>query len=350
MNKIISTAMAIAMMASMTAMSSAAVAGIDTAINTVDDNNLIAPFAGETIPYGESFYLSLQDEAAAGITEYDDVRSMSIKSTWDMNGSAVARVEIVKKKAAVDSEYYYYVGVNTKDSTSTKITDVSGKITVRKSGETTIEQDVDFSLGYPVATDPYQIEDEYQIHEFDGNTEDMINFNGGYFMVNTMDQNDLLIKSSSRYNSDIAAKYPNANLDFVSFNNVSFNRIGELSLYAEEDTFLYTVNNDGTLSPIKAKYDEYEGAFKISTRTLGGFVISDSKLTIVAPDVDDSTDTDTDTDTGSKPNPPTGAIAQFILSTPNELMLFDHKKLQATFIVAWSFYLCMDISYEFVLS
>ncbi len=309
MKKTISAAMAIALMSSLTAMSSAIVASVDPTLYYENDDNRIEEFTEPTIPYGETIYFELLSDLDAPITEYDEVKSMSVKTSWDMNGSAMGRAEIVKKKAAADDTYYYYLSLDTKDDVTTDETDVSGEITLRKSGETDVEFDVDFTLGYPIADDANEIIDEYQIHEFNEDEEDMLSFNDGYFIVDTVDQDDLLMRVTTRYDTGIADDYPTANLDFIGFNNVSFNRIGEMTIYADEGSALYSISGGGNLQPIDAEYDEYEEAFKFNTRTLGSYVISDRELEIddYNPPEDD-TDNNTNTDS-TKPNPGTGAKA-----------------------------------------
>jgi hypothetical protein len=88
----------------------------------------------------------------------------------------------------------------------------------------------------------------------------------------------------------------------------SFNKIGELFLPADEGTFLYVLNSDGTLSAANAEYDSYEEGFFIKTRTLGSYVISDIELDIASaveePTVDDVVET---VEEPSNANPSTGA-------------------------------------------
>jgi hypothetical protein len=126
--------------------------------------------------------------------------------------------------------------------------------------------------------------------------------------VNVTGQGKLLLYYDEKFNASVAAAYPYANLDFVNFNGASFNRTGTLSILAEEGSYLYALNADGSLSKISAEYDEYEEAFKISTRTLGKYVISDTELTLVAASTS-STASSSNSSTGTKTNPGTGAAA-----------------------------------------
>ena len=85
---------------------------------------------------------------------------------------------------------------------------------------------------------------------------------------------------------------------------------GELTIEAPEGSFLYAVNADGSVSAIKAEYDEQEEAFKLKTRTLGAYVISDSELkTGVSTGTSSESENNSGTTENVKPNPSTGAIA-----------------------------------------
>lgn len=300
MKKLITTALASAMVLSMAATSFAVVADINDNIHTANNSGLVGADNKTSYAYGTTLYFPLVSDTNTAVDSYDDVKGTAIKQTWEMNGSAISKVEIIKKKAT-DNNYYYFLSVATKDSTSTKATDVAGEIKLKKSGTNGFETGVNlgFTLAFPVAADTNEILDEVQLHKFAGDEEDVINFDGGYFTVNTVGQGDLLISSNTKFNSELASWNPQANLDFITFNNPSFNKIGELTINAPAGSFLYVLNSDKTFGKVNATYDEYEEAFKLKTRTLGSYVISDVALKTSAGS----------TDNGSKPNPGTGAIA-----------------------------------------
>ncbi len=105
--------------------------------------------------------------------------------------------------------------------------------------------------------------------------------------------------------------YDYANIDFLTFpGEPSFNRNGTLYIYADEDTYLYEVTADGA-KELDAVWDEDYEAWKLTTRTLTSYAVSDVELD-VKTSTDEDTDTDTDTgsdsstDTSEKPNPDTG--------------------------------------------
>ena len=98
--------------------------------------------------------------------------------------------------------------------------------------------------------------------------------------------------------------YDYANIDFVNFEGKpSFNKAGTLYIYADEDSFIYEVTEDGAKA-IKAEWDEDYEAWTFKTRTLKSYAISDVELDekTVTEDKDDTSST---TD-GGKTNPDTG--------------------------------------------
>ncbi len=354
----------------------------------------------EMIPYGKTFYYPLftagnttatvvetvgtldvvenNDEEPNGVVEstmaydYDYVRGVGIRATWEEGRELVEGVELVKMKmdestevgvsdmfaveetervtvtpanfagidadedewkldyvsAATDADkdiekYYYFLAVTTKTQpTETDENDLIGTIELRKSSEDfgiegdEIEVDVNVELMY-LESDKIMIHDEETVLDFgDGDTEEWIDFEDheyDYFVVDTCDQNDLVAKVTDTFNHEIGDMYPSANLHFFNGNYATFNRTGELTLTGcglfsdMDDKFLYAVDQDGEISLVADSdsdmYDEYEEAFKIKTRTLGVYFISDEELDLVEDVVVETTPEP------EKENPGTGAKA-----------------------------------------
>lgn len=333
MKKLFAIALTAAMVMSMASVAFAAddkpnddykVMGLSEGYQKIDDDVML-PDAGswnEKIPYGETVYFQLVAQNEEPVTDSDYVKSTSIKASWDMNGSAIAKVEIVKKKGS-DGEYTYYLAITGKDSTTTADTDVSGKITLKKSGKygfDEFDKTIDLTYGYyNNKNDNLVIEKDPAIWEFEtgeGAEDDEFEFaewDGAYFTVDTQGQGKIVVAADVKYNADIASKYPTANIDFFNGNGASFNKIGELFLPADVDTHIYAVNADGTLSAVKATYDEYEEGWRVKTRTLGKYLISDVELKTSVPTVTPGEDADDTVDGTVEPtvpsNPSTGARA-----------------------------------------
>ncbi len=332
----------------------------------LDPTKKVTSATAAVTPAWTVYYL-LSTTAGVALTDADQVKGATIKQTWDMGKDYVESVSIVKKKYSTIG-YFYFVAVTYKSSTSTTAYDIAGELTVKKtttttsSGATTgapftstltigtpytfsnattmniasestklynfaktgaiatqIAKDAEYASVYAATVGTDAVKDAAataaallittgtSIIEGD---QTITTDAGHYFDVDVTGQSKILLYYDEKYNATVAAVYPSANLDFVNFNGASFNKTGELTILADPDTFLYALNSDGSLSKIKAEYDEYEEAFKVTTRTLGKYVISDTELTLVAASsVASSSAVTSSTTTPVKTNPGTGAAA-----------------------------------------
>lgn len=302
-----------------------ATASADVAAKTSDKNVADAAVVTEQGKVAAAALLvtEKQDAVAAALAgnfkyvyESEAVKSIKIKQNWDMNGKLVSNVDIVKKKAVASTEleqkFIYFVAVTLKDSTSTSASDINGKIQLRKSGEfdyADMSLEVALAVGFAEANDGVITSTPKIFSEgngFSGDVEDELRFDvapDSYFTVNTNGQGKLLIAMDSRFDSEIAARFPEANLDFLNGNGATFNKTGIMSIYAPEGSYIYKVNADGSLSAIKAEYDEYEETYNFKTRTIDRYVIADAALKNTGAPVGGG---NTDTDNGTN-NPSTGA-------------------------------------------
>ena len=231
-------------------------------------------------------------------------------------------------KAADDtdssSEYKYMVVIELKDSTSTKVKDLAGDIRVGKT-QTAAKNDAEaghkFELDLEVkhyseeagntvdsitvvcdknnVNYVLEVEDDADITDIEfGSDGDL-----ALFTVNLDGQSDVNVGYSTKFDADIAAKYPDANLEFIKWTaSPVFNRTGDLYIYADEDTFIYEVTADGLKEVSKAEYDEDYGAWYLRTRKLGSYVISDTELDLSAS----SSSQDASSSGTSSSNPSTG--------------------------------------------
>ena len=92
-------------------------------------------------------------------------------------------------------------------------------------------------------------------------------------------------------NVDIVKKYPDADLTFLEFKGApTFNSNFEVEIYADEDQYIYELK-DGKISATSLKWDEDSYAFTGKARTLGAYVISDTKLSVETTAADGNPDT-----------------------------------------------------------
>lgn len=216
-----------------------------------------------------------------------------------------------KDTAKTDKKYAWVAYVDLKDSNSTKMSDLVGTIRVAKTTSADAEKvDFEIEVGYgkEEVTDSVTYDDDKPVLDFD-DIEDVIDIefgesgNDALFTVDVTGQGKVNVKFDTKFDADIAAKYPEANLEFVRWSaNPTFNRTGDLYIYADEDTFLYEVTADGLKEVSKAEYDEDYGAWYLRTRRLGTYVISDTELDLSAS----SSSGDASSSGTSSSNPTTG--------------------------------------------
>lgn len=256
----------------------------------------------------------------------DDIKGYKVYADWKVgevdDNPEVKYVKYEKEEGVYG--YGYAAVVYIPETDSSKEFDLAGTLSVAKSSskaKEAIEQNkFDFDTSY--ASTSTILED------FDGGTLD----NGGaivkfaedcgeidiefgeeaLFTVNANGQGKLNLKYDTDYNGEFASMYDYANIDFLNFAGTpSFNRNGTLYIYAPEDSYLYEVTADGA-KELDAEWDEDYEAWKLTTRTLTSYAVSDVEL-----DAQSSTDTDEDkdpdkgdssseTDNSDKPNPDTG--------------------------------------------
>ncbi len=313
-----------------------------------------APYEGRsnTVAPGKTLYIPLLTEDGSDnvglVTKSDAVKSATARASYILGKDQVSSISIVYKKysgltgaaltalgidtaPATGTGYAYFLAVATRASTSTATKDIAADVTIKKtSGKVDdVDAKVEFTFRLNLACayyydegSKYIITSDYKIFDPDGDEgEQTFNFSkddNSYFEVDVTGQSKILVKANVRFNPTVAAKYPQANLDFFSGSG-TFNKIGTLYLHAEPGSYLYNLNADGTLTRNKAHYDEYAEKFEIRTRTLGSYVISDIELDVTppateapqpeAPSPAPSVPPTTGGVVTTKPNPGTGAAA-----------------------------------------
>ena len=104
--------------------------------------------------------------------------------------------------------------------------------------------------------------------------------------------------------------YDYANIDFITFEKEpTFNKIGTAYIYADEDAYIYEVTADGAKEIKGLKWDEDYEAWKLTTRTLTSYAVSDTKLdtkTTTEDKEEGSSSTGSSSTDSGKENPDTG--------------------------------------------
>ena len=98
------------------------------------------------------------------------------------------------------------------------------------------------------------------------------------FTVDVDGQGKLNLAWNAKFDKDFGAKYNYANLHFFTFEGEpAFNKTGEMMVYADKDSFIYEVTEDGA-KELNASYDEDFEAWVFKTRKLTSYVVSNVEL------------------------------------------------------------------------
>ena len=254
----------------------------------------------------------------AAYTDKDDVKLPKAFATWD-EGKADLEVRKVKFN---NGDYRYAVVVTMPETDGNKVLDLAGTISIgtsKSAAEKYSYSKFDLVVSYapngvdknePINVEKYDggvLTDDIGIVKFDkeaGEIDIEFGDDTALFTVDVTGQGNLNLAWNVDFNKEFAGMYDYANIDFVNFEGKpSFNKTGTLYIYADEDSFIYEVTEDGAKA-IKAEWDEDYEAWTFKTRTLKSYAISDVELDekTVTEDKDDTSST---TD-GGKTNPDTG--------------------------------------------
>ena len=338
MKKILALILAFAMVASLSIVAFAAAPAygevyIDSIIGSNADMRFASidafdTMADLTLVPGDIIYIDL------GTKDSDDMKSIKLFTTNIMNLDAVSTPTIVFAKRPNGADYRYFAKITLKASTAVASKDVSFDLKLGKTSSSPIETEtISFTVKNYMNTAGYdEMAKNYgeivtattplasagvttalpvingPVCSFDDDEEESLEFGDvALFEVDTNGQStDLYLGWNTTFNSTVAAKYPDANIDFVTFAATPvFNRNGDLYLYADEDTYFYEIVNN-EIKATKAVYDEDYGAFTLKTRKLGSYAISDKELKVAAPVVSSSAVTE------EKPNVNTGAAVSAV--------------------------------------
>lgn len=327
MKKFLAAVLAVAMVASMAAVSFAA----DKTAFTVDDTKYTTDTevaaAKPVVTYGKTVYYAIDPAKHTDATKNVDAyltSGVKIKAKWEMGGDLVESVKIVKDQVA-GGAYQYFLAVKVADKASTSDADIVGTLTLNKSykeinksadkfGMKDMEVNVEFAVqqakaGTDGASGAYMLKDvnsDVQLADsderyyvtYDYDSEIAFSFgkepNEGEFTVDVSGQNKMIMGYNTKVDAKVLAANPAAIIAFHNFGGAAFNRSGEMLFESETAKYVYEVKADGAVKLVTEFVDE-EATFK--TRVLGNYAISDVEL-VSAPAVVETPVTDVNPDTG----------------------------------------------------
>ena len=250
------------------------------------------------------------------------VDAVKVEDNSSSSGAAaIAEVPLTEEqKAAViktytqefKTDYKYVAQINTKASYSTKEVDLNGTVKVVKktssNSSSASSVEVNAVVAYERANvdgDSLEVSKDAPVVTFDDvDGEVELTFGNNFtFIVNAKNQDELFLGYTEKPVSSIIDQNEDASIDFITFSSKpSFNRIGEFYIYADEDSYIYEVTENG-LKKLNAKYDEDSSAYVFETRTLTSYAISDVELSYNGSAVeDDSSSSSSSSSNGGSSN------------------------------------------------
>ena len=271
--------------------------------SVVNDENVLV--------YGDTVYIIVESllfevndtiETLSREATLDEIiKNYKLKADWSKNEDLIESVSF--KKIIVDNmggdkdNLSYVIAIETKEMPeAVDAEDVIGTIELETKSKNTIldsarymgneyKFDVAFTLNVKDA-EINKTENDDLVYNFKGSEDEEheieLYAGMGMFVVNTYGQDKLVINTDVDYNEGIENVAPDANYVYFNSNNATFNRLGDLYLYADENDIVYKVNKDGSLVKLTPKYDEDEEAFVLRTRVIGSYVIAEEELSDAA--------------------------------------------------------------------
>lgn len=313
----------------------------------------------DRIAYGETVYFPMVNDAYAAaadktttfpyVFESSAASKIRFKTDWEEGKSYIDKIAVVKKRYRADNggaslftadnrnvngaapRYIYFVAVTLRErsTTTTKTVDAFGTISLRKTGDNSFDyDDMEFDVSFEIGFNPPESSNMIPItpalfepdSDFDSDSsEETFDFeadNYSYFIVNTRGQKKVVLGLDCDYDDDIGERYPDADLEFFNGNGGAFNRTGYLYLYAERGGYVYSIDESNTLTKADSHYDRTEECHVVRTRTLGRYVVSDTKLSLPTVEEEKREDEDEtlvvyDNQSGVNYNPTTGGEVSY---------------------------------------
>ena len=261
---------------------------------------------------GTELYLLLYqytgENSTVKITDEDDVRGYRITDNWFKGDTEKPDFATVK----YSDGYQVAIKVVVPESEN-NVQDLIGEVSfyAKKNDSTndayrTAKVNVSYGYKQEAYDDPgFDYADAEIVTFKDAEGEELMDFTDIFeFEVDVTGQGKLNLKHNTKFDPEFADKYSYANIDFITFEDEpSFNKIGTVYIYADEDAFIYEVTAEGAKEIKGLEWSDEYDAWTFRTRKLTSYAISDVEL-------DEQTVTDTDdsssTTDGGKENPDTG--------------------------------------------
>ena len=325
MKRLLSLALATAMLLSMVVVSNAATLDVgDIVIKESDNSNFDTILNRDAIP-GETIYIYVADadDYPSGTKAPTNAKnSLECHSNSDDKPSKIissSSLKVEKRRIAANTyAYFATLSINSVSPSNYLAADgyyVDGYITYNG-----IEIDVAFEIRYSEedASGAYFYKELTIYKAPEVNDDVLIYFDDGEFVGVSPGKGSAFASLSTAYNNTIGNKYSSADLDFYDFGGANLKDIVKSNSYlkieASSGMYLYELKGS-TLTDLSDTYDRNERGFIVKTNVLGSYVLSDMAL---SGSVSSSSSSSTPPSSSQPPiitnpiapiNPPTGAAA-----------------------------------------
>ena len=322
MKKILALTLAAVMAAGMTTVAFAddkdVVVTFDTNKYVLDDGEAAYDdiLNDEYVKGGDEIALPILIDGQPYVINADFDKKLVADVDWDVN-EADTEFRFVKYAkdtfSSTEALRVYSLVITVPENDGDKVIDLMGTVAVGKTRSEAKDADrEDVSVSIAPAAVPVT---PFDRANFDAGKTGIVSFSDeegeidiefgdqAMFTVDVTGQGKLNLTWNTTFDKEFAAKYDYANLDFINFEGEpSFNKTGDFYIFADEDAFIYRKGAEG-VEAVNAEWDEDMDAWRIRTRKLDAFVISDVELDEQTVTEDDTSST---TEDGNKQNPDTG--------------------------------------------
>lgn len=261
--------------------------------------NEVNPEAG--LLFNESYYIFLQEPLASH--DVDDLKNYAFKGEFEEGAKYIKAVEFVRVKEDNNGDRRLAIKITTANVTTTESFEVVGDILLkaRRASEIVIPGNVsadeiillslntEISNGDATPADIWDYETDGPVVTFEGLDEETIIYfgDGVTFEVDVRNQKKLYLEYSNDVIDELYDEYDEYDLTFVLFPSAldTFRKTGELYIpyECEKGTpHIYEIDSNNCLTEVSnARWDDFDEAFTIKTKTLKDYVICDHALQIV---------------------------------------------------------------------
>ena len=240
-------------------------------------------------------YTSGEDQGYLTYTsDYD--RNVVVRTDWKVGEKLGAEVETgwvnyskVGSLFTGDSQIMSVI-ITLPENETTKVEDLAGTIRVGRTASAA-KKGPEFKLDISFFSDATKISNpDFNGGELTSGKTGIVSFDKeageididfedvATYTVDVDGQGKLNLAWNTDFDEDFGAMYNYANLHFFTFEGKpAFNKTGEMMVYADKDSFIYEVTEDGA-KELNASYDEDFEAWVFKTRKLTSYVLSDVEL------------------------------------------------------------------------